>query len=311
MFCCGTNSQKAGVRFDKLLIDEIEPYKGIISSASNWAGMRNWVYEYDPLLRLSDLSDSWMVGDESFGWNKGNYINEYDALNHIGISFMSQQKELKSLIDNDDLYEKLLEEDRLISQELYRRMENYNLSDAVDYLYTTERLPRNILPCRYVITQQGCNLINPWLDKDILDFMRQLPQPYRMSKSLLKELATEMYPDLFSISYAKFGGASRFVKDIYVDKEKVRILLEHSSEFYNSKIDYDQFSNKLINRGNDFKSKVIKAKYKVMGKVNDKLGWLPEIISDGNMPIKVTNQQLIDRVIVMGIICNKNLGLTL
>ncbi|WP_085990892.1 asparagine synthase-related protein [Oceanobacillus senegalensis] len=304
-------AKKAGVSFNKLIIDEINPYKGILMSASNWAGMRNWVYEYDPLSDLSNYSDNWMGGDESFGWNKGSYINEYDAFNHIGISFMSQQKELRDIINNNDLYNDLLQRDSLIHSELLKRKSDYDLPNAVDYLYTTERLPRNILPCRYIVTQQGCNFINPWLDKDILEFMRQLPYQYRTDKNLLKELAMEMYPKLFSISPAKYGGASRFIKDKYGKKENVRKLFEYSSEFYSSKIDFEQFTNKILNMENDFKSKVSKAKYKLIRQVNNKLGWLPNKIRDGELPITISNQQFVDRIIVMGIICNKDLGLRL
>ena len=309
-FVAEQSARAAGVKFNKIVISELDPYEGILISAGCWDGMRNWSYEYKPLSCLGAISQQWMSGDESFGWNRGAYINEHDFLAHIGITFISQQKEFRRFMSTD-LYEEFVQAEQLTYEALCESVKDYDLLNSADYLYTTERLPRNILPCRHIITQQNCNVINPWLDKDVLEFMSQVPQRYRTNKRLVRELASEMYPDLFGIVGAKFGGASAYVRKKYKDRSYVDFLLERSNNFYNGKIDLAKIKGRLIRNDGLIASNTTKAKYKMLRGLHNRLGWLPKIVEGSNMPINFTNQQLMDRIAVMGIICYERLGLRL
>jgi hypothetical protein len=47
---------------------------------------------------------------------------------------------------------------------------------------------------------------SPWLDKDIVDFVRRLPVQYRLGKSLYESTVRSMFPHLFDLPMATSSG---------------------------------------------------------------------------------------------------------
>ncbi len=151
-------------------------------------------------------SDVLFVGDECFGWQNMPLASFDDVLTKaIGIrspvTIPNYYDYGKS--SSQDIQE-VLNSDNLRLQEQFRGSTNWH--DIKDILYLTQRLPYMLLTWREFHASSVINVANPWLDNDILDFMRTVPTELRLDKQLFRMTAADMFNDLTRIRFAKPGG---------------------------------------------------------------------------------------------------------
>ena len=141
-----------------------------------------------------------MRGDEIFGYG-GEASNDLEALARIGISEVSNYKVIENLLNSSHLtdYKKKSHEtiNSLISE---CSLKNY--LDRKDYFYFYQRLFHYLNRSSYY-KFSVLELQNPWLDKDIMEFYKFVPVKYRLDKYLYKKTLHNMFPELYSIPFAK------------------------------------------------------------------------------------------------------------
>jgi len=81
-----------------------------------------------------------------------------------------------------------------------------DLADLHDYLRWDQRLGCRIMPWRERFTGSAASVRSPFLDNDIVDFVRNLPPPLRRGKSLFRRTATSRLPDLYGFPRATNEG---------------------------------------------------------------------------------------------------------
>jgi hypothetical protein len=168
-------------------------------------GMRDWIYEIDALRKLEGVTGTVIAGDESFGWKAGELADEESVLRIIDIHRLANQPLWRTFL-KPEVYEQLAEADRASFQRFAAGSSLANPHDRKDYFYTTERLVRRVLPSRsYLHTLVA--LRNPWLDNDVLEFIRRLPVEHRIGKALFSSTVRRMFPRLFSVPLADSTGA--------------------------------------------------------------------------------------------------------
>lgn len=75
-----------------------------------------------------------------------------------------------------------------------------------DYLYFDQRVGFALLPWRDFFCGLHLNPLNPLLDKNVLEFYRQLPYAARESRSLYKKTIRHLFPELLASRRAIFYG---------------------------------------------------------------------------------------------------------
>jgi len=81
-----------------------------------------------------------------------------------------------------------------------------SLQEFKDFLYVNQRLPNIQLPWREYYFGRHLPVRNLLLDRDILEFIKRLPDSARYSRQLYCDCVREMFPDLFSLPIADFNG---------------------------------------------------------------------------------------------------------
>lgn len=172
-----------------------------------FGGMRSSIYEYEALKKIQGSFSSILIADESFGWHDCALASEEDmfACNYIYRLSGNLWKKLLASMH----YEDIRTHNEASFDKLSSRTSLVNLHDRKDYFYTTERLVRNIIPGRCFLNYCVGKVRQPWLDNDILDFVRLLPTQYRRSKALFQSTVRTMFPHLFSIPKATNDGSYR------------------------------------------------------------------------------------------------------
>jgi len=152
------------------------------------------------------------VADEWFGTRMGDFelFNNADILAACKIRDFTCLRWLKPFLSHNIYYGFLYGQREDISMLFERIPPTLNLHDAKDFLYLDQRLPHILTPWREYFAGRTFRVQNPFLDNDIMDFMRQLPSQWRRGKRLYKEAIVSMFPKIFAIKRATVGG---FVPD--------------------------------------------------------------------------------------------------
>lgn len=91
-----------------------------------------------------------------------------------------------------------------------------------DWIYLDQRLSCVHMPWREYFSSRTFRVQNPFLDSDILDFMRKVPSQWRRGKRLYKETIASMFPEIFAVKRAKVGGFVPdpvWIKDMFRERE--------------------------------------------------------------------------------------------
>ena len=79
--------------------------------------------------------------------------------------------------------------------------------DRKDWLHLDQRQPHRTLPWHELNLVPGLAVGNPFLDDDVLDFMRRVPRRLRLEKTLFIRTMERHYPQVFRAPRAQFPGA--------------------------------------------------------------------------------------------------------
>jgi len=142
-----------------------------------------------------------LAGDECMGWAIGP-MSDTQVLSSIGINSLESLNELQGCMRQDRLGSFI--------EVSARDIEGIDAScrikvpcDRVDQLYFEQRLIHFLTPKRRMIAKHGLFVRNPWLDLDILNFVRKLPTHHRVRKSLFRKTIRHINPSLCRLPRAR------------------------------------------------------------------------------------------------------------
>jgi hypothetical protein len=198
-------AEHVGTDFNFVTYDVSDMMGYVRESVTPFSGMRTCIYEHEALRNIGGHCDAVWIGDESFGWDPYAVSTDSEVLALLGITPFEQYREWKSVLAAAT-WERLRDADNQRLLELVSDCPLQHPHNRKDYLYTTLRLPRNILLGRRFTATHSALPLLPWLDNDILDFMAQTSVPQRLGKQLFRDTANWAFPDLFAIPSALSSG---------------------------------------------------------------------------------------------------------
>ena len=99
--------------------------------------------------------------------------------------------------------------------------------DAQSYLYLDQRIPNFLMPWRESFQMPYVRVFNPYLDNDVLDFVRTLPGDLRVRKVLFTEAVASAFPELFSLPVTDGGfGLPTFADEIRDGFPEIKTALQ-------------------------------------------------------------------------------------
>ncbi len=202
-----TLAEMVGMPFSSLRYDPTDIWPNVRNSTLFFGGMRNRIYECLAFEELRGRFDAMLMGDQPFGWYAATPLDEYDMFSMLRIGRMANQPVWARLLSAQG-YKDLAALDDEMLRRLSARSDLVDLHERMDYFRIVECMVREVLPLRLVMNSVA-QVRNPWLDNDILDFVRRLPAKYRFSKSLFKTTVRNRFPALFSIPPATSSGGYR------------------------------------------------------------------------------------------------------
>jgi asparagine synthase (glutamine-hydrolysing) len=213
------------------------------------------------------------VGDECLGWNDYYLRSQSDVLASVGILGFERLSWLKPILP-DGTYEKfqngLAEDMKRIASSCPTTADWH---DAKDFLYLNQRLANFIMPWRDNFAGQFVMVRNPLLDNDILDFMMTVPSSLRRGKRLYRQTITKMYPKLFRLPRASYGGYS---VDWVNEFRHHAVIIQELIEQHKSKLDEIIPSDVLLKVLN----KVLHNSSSAQFQKSKVASWVPKSIKD-------------------------------
>lgn len=147
-------------------------------------------------LRLSVL----FRGDECFGWRE-DVSCELEALHSLDIHDLHHLPDAYSFL-KPSFRTKLVEVSHAQLQSLSEECPYDNLHDRKDYFYFTQRIFGYLNPLSQ-LKQQVIGLRNPYLDNELLDFIRRMPRQMRLGKRLFKATVRTLFPEFEPFGIAR------------------------------------------------------------------------------------------------------------
>lgn len=172
-------------------------------------------------------------GDECFGYGSDFVHSEEDVLGVLGIKKLENSPRMMQIISKD-YREGFIESNRETCSKVLAKCHYGNLQNKTDYLYLKERLYSHLNPLSYM-KQIEIGILNPYIDREILDFIKTVPSRHRGHKLFFHLASKELFPDLFNIPIA--------TKDNMID---------WSDEIRNNKLIQSYIINKLLNEDGMF-----------------------------------------------------------
>ena len=170
------------------------------------------------LSNLCDELDAWQtveaynhisdifVGDECFGWVDVPLESKQEILDSVSITGSSGITWLGKYISKGTYNEMCQSLAKLCNDILEKVNGITEPHDKKDYLYLDQRLNHVLMPWRENFTSKAGVVHNPYLDGDILEFMKKMPPKFRKNKLLFRNTIGSMLPDLLTIEYATTQG---------------------------------------------------------------------------------------------------------
>jgi len=142
-----------------------------------------------------------LTGDSWFGWSRDDELPTAAAvLAAVPIFDSGMLRSSGGLFDLGEACASFDDErHRLISEASHA-----NPHDTRDYLVLDQRLCHLLLPWRELFP--GLLVRNPFLDREVLEFVTRLPLSYRLGERLFKETVYDICPELFGIERASYAG---------------------------------------------------------------------------------------------------------
>ncbi len=138
-----------------------------------------------------------ITGDECMGWRTGLLSNK-QLLPCVHVHSVKKLAQLQALL-RKDIKDFLIDQSQEQLQAIVNNCHAHLTNDRVDEIYLSQRIFHFVNPKRRVIARHGFGIRQPWLDMDILNFIRKLPASYRLSKNLFRDTLAYLNYDLFKL----------------------------------------------------------------------------------------------------------------
>ncbi len=195
----------SGMPFRLISYDQSDILECVRRTTPYFGAMRSSIYEFEALNKIRGDYSSIFIGDESFGWYDYALANEEDMFASANMYHLSNSSISKLL--SAEHYRRIRADDEAGFNRLSNRTELVDIYARRVYFGTTECVGRDIIPGRCFLNYAVAKVRQPWLDNDILDFMRLLPSQYSRSKVLFDSTVRTMFPHLFSVPKATNQGS--------------------------------------------------------------------------------------------------------
>ena len=148
-----------------------------------------------------------LAGDECFGWVDRELASDQDVLRSISVAGFAAVGALRPFMGGAmfDRWSQHLASQ--IAGLLRSTPDGADLHDQKDELYLRHRIPHVLLPWRRFIIGSSLPVHVPFLDREILDLMTEVPVEDRRGKRLYREAVTEAFPEIFKIPRAYYEQA--------------------------------------------------------------------------------------------------------
>jgi len=170
-------------------------------------------------------------GEECFG-HTPEPTCDLEALGHWGIARLQDHPRAERLLNPSKLPAFRDQFGRMI-QGILDGCPSVNLTDRRDYFYFACRLfhyhSRSAYSKRTVV-----DVRNPWLDRELLEFLQTVPVRYRINRYLYKKAGSAMFPELMSIPIASRNSLENWPQRFQKDADLQQFLVRHLFETHNS-----------------------------------------------------------------------------
>jgi asparagine synthetase B (glutamine-hydrolysing) len=140
-------------------------------------------------------------GDECMGWCTGP-ISATRVLPSVGLHSLGRMSELKRCFRRGKV-EAFVADMEAELETILSSCHALTPYDRVDELYLGQRWIHYLQPKERILSRAGMHVRNPWLDRDVLDFVRTLPARCRLRKRLFRQTLARLAPSLFRIPRAR------------------------------------------------------------------------------------------------------------
>ncbi len=180
-------------------------------NASQGEGLSNFcdeLYAWNKLTqKYGEVSDRTILcGDECFGWMDRKLHDWHDVLTTINVNDLKKFNQLRAILPAE-VFEKLClvyESELLKVKE--KILEHDDLHAAKDSIYLEHRINHVMMNWRKNLVGNFAFVENPWLSREIIDFVSKLPTKLRLGKRLYRQTVDQMFPELLmNIPRANFG----------------------------------------------------------------------------------------------------------
>jgi asparagine synthetase B (glutamine-hydrolysing) len=170
-------------------------------------------------------------GEECFG-HTPEPACDLEALGHWGIARLEDHPRAERLLNSSKLPE-FRDRSGQIIQEMLDTCPSVNLTDRRDQFYFAARLfhyhSRSAYSKRTVV-----DVRNPWLDKDLLEFLQTVPIRYRLDRYLYKKAGFALFPELMAIPVATRSSLENWSEKIQTSPDLQKFLKTHLIDNPNS-----------------------------------------------------------------------------
>ncbi|NEP11745.1 MAG: hypothetical protein F6K14_16335 [Symploca sp. SIO2C1] len=236
----------------------IKSYKGdfmthLTNNANDGKCLANFCDELDALetVKASNYLSDVFVGDQCFGW--GDYVpleSPQEILDGVlitgsfGITWLGQYIA-------KDTYNKMRQSLAKLCNDLLEKVNGIvDLYDKRDYLYLDQRINHVLMPWRENFTSKTGIVHNPYLDGDILEFMKKMPPKLRQKKLLFRNTFGSMFPDLFAIEPAtKQGDDVDLKEELHKHKDSLILHIQRTDSRLDDLISKKEIIHMLNRQG--------------------------------------------------------------
>jgi hypothetical protein len=134
-------------------------------------------------------------GDETFGFSRP-ACDERTIFEKLSILPLDESRHYRKILREPSLAI-LSDFIRQAHGDVLRRCNTKDVYLRQNFVYFDQRIKYYLNPLNYVKSLE-VEVRTPYLDNDILDFMRELPAPYHFGKRFYRAMMRQMFPDIFS-----------------------------------------------------------------------------------------------------------------
>lgn len=213
--------------------ENVQAYDGDIAltiqrNARLGQGLSNFCDEIDAWYRQGHtLSDSdVLAGDECFGWADRHLVSREDVLVLVSLRRFEAAAPLIPYLA-PPLVREMTDKLAADVESMLSKTSIASLHDLKDFLYLDQRIPWGLLPWRRFIIGELFEVREPFLQTEVLDVIKTLPQEKRIGKGLYRRAIQELVPEVFSIPRARSGQAAPdWKKEMLLNRPKIDALLK-------------------------------------------------------------------------------------